>query len=94
MNQPMHQMASLPVQGPISQQDMLIAMRARCPMCGSAFECGDRWAAMPRGPRDAEEAKKAEQGLPFKNVCEPVHYDCVVGRLVFVMNWYRRCGVA
>lgn len=89
-----HQMSSLPVQGPIAQQDMLIALRIRCPMCGAQFECGDCWAAMPRGPMNAEEAQKAAKGLPFQNVCEPVHYHCVVERLVYVMNWYGQSGVA
>ena len=89
-----HQMSSLPLQGPIAQQDMLISMRVRCPMCGSAFACGDHWAALPRGPLNAEEAKKADQGLPFRPLCEPVHYDCVLDRLIYVMNWYRQAGVA
>lgn len=78
---------NLQVQGPIAQNDMLVAMNVRCPMCGGPFECGDRWAAMPRGPMNAAEAAKADAGLPFRALCEAVHFGCVVERLVYLMNW-------
>lgn len=82
------------VQGPISQQDMLVAMNVHCGMCGEPFECGDCWAAMPQGPMDAQEAAKAEQGLPFRVMCDPVHFDCVLDRMLTLLNWRGNWGLA
>lgn len=83
-----------PMNGPLAYNDMLVVMKVHCLMCGGTFACGEHWCAVPQGPLDDIEAKKAEQGLPHRRMCRPVHYDCVVYRLVELMNWRRRYGEA
>lgn len=82
------------IEGPIRSNDMLVTLGVTCPMCRDGFEQGDCWTAMPRGPLNEEEAIRAEAGLPFRAMCSAVHYDCVVLRVVDLMNWYGIMGEA
>lgn len=84
----------LRVEGPLSPADMLVAMRCACGICERQFTPGEHWAALPRGPMDEEEARKRDAGLDYRVACEPVHYDCILRRLLRVMNWYRQRGYA
>jgi hypothetical protein len=82
------------IEGPLGSHDMLVMLGVECPLCSDCFEKGDRWTAMPKGPLNSEEAARAEAGLPFRALCSAVHYDCVVFRLVDLMNWHGIMGEA